>query len=195
MNRKPANLGRTAVVAPTSESLRTHFPWIRAQTPVVHLLTANYSGPNGELAPLRAELESLGAVPGCLFGRYQREGLRETLLLHEHARVRLIAEELAEALLIDRIDLLVSPPPDPADPDTDWCRIIADTAVAVAANHRPLLRHSEWHLSGNLRPVQPWAILRRRGDYPFTELLRFREHVLALAAALRESLPDIRAAA
>ncbi|WP_157369892.1 hypothetical protein [Zavarzinella formosa] len=183
------------MVAPTADFLRTHFLWIREKTPVIHLLSANYSGPNGEHLCRRAELEALGAVPGCLFGRYQRAGLREALHLHEHARVRVIAEELAEALLADRIDLVVSPTADPFDADTDLCRIITDTAVAIAADNRPLLRHSEWHPSGSLRPVQPWAILRRRGEYPPEETLRFREHLLAAATALWESLPDIRAAA
>lgn len=195
MKRTPANSRRIAIVSPDPTCLRSHFIWIHEKKPVIHLLSSNFSCLNDELTGLLADLRSFGARPGCLFGRYQESGLREVLFLREHARIRVIAEELAEALLCDEIDQLVSPASDHFDVMTDCCRIIADTAVALAADERPMLRHSEWQTPLTLRSVQPWAILRRRGDYGEHESLQFKEHVLDAALAMRDSLPQMRAAA
>lgn len=195
MKRTPPDSRRLAIVSPDSAFLRSHFIWIHEKKPVIHLLSSNFSGPLDELTGLIGEIRSLGATPGCLFGRYQKSGIREVLLLREHARLRVIAEELAEALLIDEIDQLVSPASEFSDPIIDCCRIIADTAVAIAADVRPIIRHSEWCTPVALRPVRPWAILRHSADYGCDEAVSFSDHILEAAMAMRESLPQMRAAA
>lgn len=195
MKRTPAFSRRAAVIAPDADCLRSHFIWIHEKKPVIHLLTVRDSAQWDELTGLLAEIRSLGAEAGCLFGRYQRTGLLEVLRLGEYARFRGIAEELAEALLTDRIDLLVSPMTDSHDVATDCCRIIADTAVAIAADLRPALRHSEWHTPVRLRPVQPWVLLRGRRVYSPDEPIQFGVQIREAAESLRDSLPKMRAAA
>ena len=194
MNRTPAFAGRTAVVFPVPPVPVFDWDAEDGPPPVVHVLAVSERRLTAPLEALLRQMAKVGAVPGCLFGRYRLEGLRETLERREHARLRVIAEELAEALATDDIARVVTRPLDALDADADWCRVIADAAVAIAAAARPLLQHCEWRVFGGLRPVQPWVILRRKADYPPAEPLRFREHVLPAATALWQSLPALRAA-
>src|SRR5262249_42592986 len=123
--------GKAAVIVahPGHELMVYH--WMERYRPLYCCLTDGSGGSaRSRLASTARLLETVGATPGPLYGRYpDREVYR--LLLDERAEVFAgLAEELADALTAAGVDCVAGDAAEGFNPVHDVCRFLIDGAVA-----------------------------------------------------------------
>jgi hypothetical protein len=118
------------VIAHPGHELRVH-RWLELARPVVYVLTDG-SGHTGRsrLASTSELLARAGARPGPIYGRLADRELYGALLAGEHERFTGLAEELAESLLREEIDLVAGDAIEGFNPSHDLCRLLLNAAVA-----------------------------------------------------------------
>lgn len=131
---RPAYLDRRAalVIAHPGHELRV-YNWLSLVHPSVFVLTDG-SGHSGKsrLHRTTSILDSLGARPGSIYGRFTDADIYSAILAREVGLFISIAGELAEALRRDRIEYVVGDALEGYNPVHDVCRLIINAAVKQA---------------------------------------------------------------
>ncbi len=134
------DIRRTAlVIAHPGHELRVH-RWLELARPTVFVLTDG-SGHTGRsrLAATSAVLLASGARPGAIYGRLADRELYRALLQGRLDLFASLAEELAEALHRESIELVAGDAVEGFNPGHDICRVLINAAVArLRANGEPI---------------------------------------------------------
>ncbi len=138
---------RTALVLahPGHEVLLHRF--MEETRPVVFVLTTGKAR-DGEL-PISTTMRIVrraGGKIGSIFGRCTDKGLLQAFIRKEKTRFNALAQELADAFLLNGIEFVVGDPAEGIDPAHDLCRLLIDTASAIAARIQPALKNYEYPL-------------------------------------------------
>jgi hypothetical protein len=134
MQLPPVLAGRRAllVVAHPGHELRVH-GWLEVVRPPVWVLTdGSGHGDRGRLASTATLLAAAGATPGPLFGRLRDRDAYAMILDGDDGAFAALAEELAAALLEQRIDYVAGDACEGFNPVHDLCRLLIDVAVLMA---------------------------------------------------------------
>jgi hypothetical protein len=124
------------VVAHPGHELRVH-GWLEVARPRVYVLTdGSGHGRDARLRFTEDTLRAAGARPGTVFGRLTDRELYSAVLERDVGLFTALAEELADALLVDGIDCVVGDARDGYNPAHDLCRLLVDTAVRIASRRR-----------------------------------------------------------
>lgn len=129
--------GRAAlVVAHPGHELRV-FHWLRLARPCVFVLTDG-SGRSGKsrLHSTTRILEQNKAYRGCIYGRHTDREIYRPLIKHEVDLFLNLVQELAAALVRERIDYVVGDAIEGYNPSHDLCRAIINSAVEIASHER-----------------------------------------------------------
>jgi hypothetical protein len=120
------------VVAHPGHELCVH-GWLEAARPLVFILTDG-SGRSGKsrVASTTKILDAAGARPGPVYGRFPDPAIYKAIMGGEFALFVKSAEELAEALVLERIDYVVGDAREGYNPVHDACRLVIDAAVGLA---------------------------------------------------------------
>jgi hypothetical protein len=120
------------VMAHPGHELRVYF-WLSLVRPRVFILTDG-SGHSGKSRLHRTTriLDSLGARPGCIYGRLTDAAIYSAILNGEIDLFISIAGELAQALVRDRIEYIVGDAIEGYNPAHDVCRLVINAAVKKA---------------------------------------------------------------
>jgi hypothetical protein len=121
------------IVAHPGHELRVH-GWLERERPLVCVLTdgSGHSGVSRLPSTLRV-LRRAGARPGPVFGRFTDRGLYEVLLGGRIEILAGVARELAEVLATEHVERVAGDAVEGFNPSHDLCRLLIDTAVAMAA--------------------------------------------------------------
>jgi hypothetical protein len=126
--------------------------WLELAKPVVFVLTDGCdAGGYSAIGTTARTLQNIGSQAGRLFGRCSEPRLLQAVIQGDHERIFALAEELADAFITDKITFVVADPAEGRHPSHDLCRLLTDTAVTLAARHRPELRNYEY----SLYPAEP----------------------------------------
>jgi len=135
-----ADAGRDAARAPRSAILMAHpghelriHGWIEQTRPLAFVLTDG-SGSCGasRLDSTTRVLDAAGARPGPVYGRHPDKRLYDALLERDASFVHKLAEEILDAVLVERIGLLAADAIEGFNPVHDLCRHLADAVAARA---------------------------------------------------------------
>jgi hypothetical protein len=127
------------VIAHPGHELRVH-RWLELARPMVFVLTdgSGHSG-RSRLAATSAVLLASGAWPGSIYGRLPDRELYRALLDGRLDLFASLAEELAEALHRESIELVAGDAVEGFNPGHDICRLLINAAVArLRANGEPI---------------------------------------------------------
>jgi hypothetical protein len=118
------------VIAHPGHELRVH-RWLELARPVVYVLTDG-SGHTGRsrLASTSELLARAGARPGPIYGRLADHELYGALLKGDRELFAGLAEELAESLRREEIELVAGDAVEGFNPSHDVCRLLLNAAVA-----------------------------------------------------------------
>jgi len=140
------------VVGHPGHELRA-YGWIADTRPRVCILTdgGGSSANASRLSESVSLLSGLGAQIGPICGAWSDRSLYEIILAGECASLLRSAEQLAEVMIDDGIDTVVSDAIEGYNPTHDLCEVLTSTAVALAGlrGHRP--RHLVFPLMGDPR--------------------------------------------
>ncbi len=136
------------VVAHPGHELLVHH-WLELAKPLVFVLTAGRRGDETAVATTAQIVERAGARIGSLFGRFTDHGLLQALMMREKSRFHELAQELADALLSESIDIVAGDAAEGCDPAHDLCRILVDAATGIAVQSKPGIRNFEFSLMGS----------------------------------------------
>ena len=121
--------------------------WLELAKPVVFVLTDGCDSDGfSAIGTTTRTLQNIGSKPGRVFGRCPEPRLLTALIQGDHERFIALAEELADALIGENVTFVVADPAEGHHPTHDLCRLLTDTAVTIAARHRPELRNYEYTL-------------------------------------------------
>ncbi|HST51695.1 MAG TPA: hypothetical protein VLJ61_06755 [Pyrinomonadaceae bacterium] len=133
-NERPTFPGARAalVVAHPGHELCVH-GWLEAARPAVFLLTDG-SGRSGKsrVDSTTKIVAAAGARAGSIYGRFADSEVYAALLRREDSLFARCAEELAEALVRERIDYIAGDAVEGFNPVHDACRLVVNAAVALA---------------------------------------------------------------
>ena len=158
------------VIAHPGHELRI-YGWLERVRPTVFILTDG-SGRTGR-SRIRATsqiLQQAGATRGSIYGALSDQDLYAAIIRHEHGRFLSLAEQLAEALSDAAIDYVVGDAREGYNPGHDVCRLLIDTAVALARRNGGPLGNFAFKLTGSPAPLP---------GTPAGEVLRFDQPTLA----------------
>lgn len=130
--------GRAAlVVAHPGHELVVHH-WLNVARPRVFVVTDG-SGHTGQsrLHLTAAVLAEAGAEPGSIYGRFPDPSIYTWLLDHDFDPFIKLAEELAAALVRERIEYVAGDALEGYNPIHDACRLVINTAVELANRAQP----------------------------------------------------------
>jgi hypothetical protein len=120
------------VVAHPGHELRVH-GWLERERPEVFVLTDGSGNTGQSRIPSTVEvLRRAGASPGSLFGRFSDSDVYEVIL---NGRIEVLAglvRELAGAFIDHGVETVVADAMEGFNPSHDLCRLLTDTAVALA---------------------------------------------------------------
>ena len=176
--------GRAALVtAHPGHELRV-YGWLESVRPRVFILTDG-SGRAGcsRLHSSAKILRRVGACAGAVFGRFTDLAFYQAILRHDHRLFVELAGELTDELLRHRIEYVAGDAAEGYNPTHDVCRLLIDTAVAMAARlHGVRIGNYDFLLKGRpdecperLRQQANWLRLdndtlgrklKAAGDYP-----------------------------
>jgi hypothetical protein len=160
--------------------------WVAQTRPAVCILTdGSGSDEAPHLEPSLQLLRSLGALPNTRWGELNNRRLYEHILEQEYAPFEALARRLAQVLLDQEIEAVVSDGIEGYHPVHDLCEVLVSTAVALARRRggRPV-GHSTFALMGD--PRRPAGFPRLpAGEVNLTEegLRRKREAMVAYASS------------
>ena len=121
------------IIAHPGHELRLH-GWVARVKPAVFVLTDG-SGHTGKsrLDSTTATLNEVGAEPGCIYGRLTDKALYAAVLDHNFEVFIELTEELARALVRNRVACVAGDAMEGYNPSHDICRVIANAAVKLAS--------------------------------------------------------------
>ena len=120
------------VVAHPGHEMRL-YDWLRTERPRVFVLTDGSGRAGGSrLASTCALLESIGAEPGDVFGRFTDLAVYRAVLDHDSPLFKGLAEELAAAFRRDGVSHVVGDALEGYNSTHDVCRLVIDAAVEMA---------------------------------------------------------------
>lgn len=120
------------VVAHPGHELCVH-GWLETARPTVFLMTDG-SGRSGKsrVESTTKVIAAAGARPGSIYGRFPDSAIYRALLGRDESLFLRCAEELAEALVRERIDYVVGDSVEGYNPVHDACRLVINAAVELA---------------------------------------------------------------
>jgi hypothetical protein len=127
--------------------------WIEAAQPTVCVLTDGSSDAASPLAVSAQFIAHAGARRGPIFGSLSDGAFEDALRRGQVARFATLASELASLVVRRRIALVVGDAADGGTPGHAICRVIVDTAVALAARSGQAAANLEIARDGALRPT------------------------------------------
>ena len=109
------------------------FGWMREARPLCQILTDG-SGltASARIESSRRTMESVGASPGALFGRFSDRRIYSAILNSEHSLFIDLANELADVLVKERVDYVVGDAAEGIESTHDVMRLVIDSAVRKA---------------------------------------------------------------
>ena len=121
------------IIAHPGHELRVH-GWLEFAHPSVFVLSDG-SGRSGisRLPATRRILDATGAEPGSIFGWLSDREFYATLLARDCERFVSLAEELSNVLVSEQVDYVAGDNIEGYNPAHDVCRLVIDTAAALAA--------------------------------------------------------------
>jgi AcrR family transcriptional regulator len=141
MSGFPAStLPSALIIAHPGHELRVH-GWIERARPEVFVLT---DGSGHQEVPrldsTREVLRRAGAREGSVFGRFGDRDLYRMLMEGELDPLERLAHELADALVAGGVEVVASDAIEGYNPSHDLCRLLAESAVALASRRleRPI---------------------------------------------------------
>ena len=151
------------IVAHPGHELRVH-GWLEACRPEVHVLTDGAGhGPHARLDSTTVVLERAWATRGRVYGRFSDREFYEAMLRGRVGLFIALARELAIALAERDVEVVVCDSVEGYNPSHDVCRLIAGTAVDLAA--RRLGRSiAAYRLSGGWKARRLSGAPARGGD-------------------------------
>ncbi len=119
------------VVAHPGHELCVH-GWLETARPTVFLITDG-SGRSGKsrVTSTTQIIAAAGARPGSIYGRFPDSAIYRALLGRDESLFLRCAEELAEALVRERIDYVVGDSVEGYNPVHDACRLVINAAVEL----------------------------------------------------------------
>jgi hypothetical protein len=175
------------VVGHPGHELRV-YRWLELHRPLVFVLTDG-SGGRGEarIESTATLLNATGARRGSVFGRVSDRRVYEAVLAGDTGFFTSLAEELAEALRAEQIELVVGDAVEGYNPTHDLCRLVVDAAVRLASRgaDRPLANY-DFVLAAT--PGECPDELRERALW-----LRLGEAELERKLAAARAYPEMRA--
>ena len=120
------------IVAHPGHELRVHH-WMERKRPLYFCLTEGSGGAaESRMASTTLLLESVGATPGRLYGRYADKDVYRLLLGGRIEVFVKLAQELADALTAADVDCVAGDAVEGFNPAHDVCRFVIDGAVDLA---------------------------------------------------------------
>jgi hypothetical protein len=120
------------VVAHPGHELRV-YGWLERERPEVFVLTDGSGNTGQSRVPSTAEtLRRAGAWPGSVFGRFSDRELYEVIVEGQLEVLTALARELADAFCERGVERVVADAIEGFNPSHDVCRLVTDTAVALA---------------------------------------------------------------
>ena len=136
------------VIAHPGHELRV-FGWIERARPQVFVLTdGSGSSDRPRTSSTDTLLQSLGATRGSIFARFTDKFLYKSIMDHDFAVFTTLADELASALLHSSVKVIAGDAAEGYNPVHDACRLLIDTAVAMARPASTSLKNYEFTLVG-----------------------------------------------
>jgi hypothetical protein len=121
------------VVGHPGHELRV-YGWLMAARPVVHVLTdGSGGGTRSRVDSTSGLLDQAGASRGSIYGRMTDREIYAAILAGDHARFIALAEELAETLLRDNVEMVAGDAVEGFNPSHDVCRYVINAAVRLAS--------------------------------------------------------------
>ncbi|WP_266158354.1 hypothetical protein [Dyella silvatica] len=129
--------------------------WVTQEKPLVCVLT---DGSGGDEIPrtkqTRAILTAAGATTGPIFGMLTDRQIYEHMLAHDGHLFEDICERLAQVIIDQRIEVVVSDAVEGYNPTHDLCEVIVRSAVQIAnARQSGSIRHYIIPLMGDPRSL------------------------------------------
>ncbi|HVN88120.1 MAG TPA: hypothetical protein VMW17_25030 [Candidatus Binatia bacterium] len=120
------------VIGHPGHELRVH-GWLETQQPSVFVLTdgSRHAG-RSRLQSTTRVLTAAGARPGAIYGRFSDREIYAAILERRFDVFVQLAEDLAGVLVADRVEWVASDACEGFNPTHDVCRLITDTAIALA---------------------------------------------------------------
>jgi len=137
------------IVAHPGHELRVYH-WMEQQRPLYFCLTEGSGGAaRSRMASTNLLLESVGATPGGLFGRYPDKDIYRLLLGGRLEVFVQLAQELAEAFIAADVDYVVGDAVEGFNPTHDVCRFVIDGAVDIIQSRTGrAIRNDDFILDG-----------------------------------------------
>lgn len=124
------------VVGHPGHELRVH-GWLERAQPLVMVFTDGSGHVGASRVPSTAELlRRVGASRGSIFGRLTDAALYQALLDRNVELFITLTEELAEAIVTERIAVVAGDDAEGYNPTHDVCRLVVDAAVTLARTSR-----------------------------------------------------------
>ncbi|HEX2455818.1 MAG TPA: hypothetical protein VHI99_19125 [Vicinamibacterales bacterium] len=138
------------IVAHPGHELRVYH-WMERQRPLYFCLTEGSGGDaQSRMASTNLLLESVGAIPGRLFGRYPDKHVYHLLLDGRLDVFVELAEELADAFIAADVECVVGDAVEGFNPTHDVCRFVIDGAVDMAQSRTGrAIRNYDFILDGS----------------------------------------------
>jgi len=126
----------TLVIGHPGHELRVH-GWLEVARPNVLVLTdgSRHAG-RSRLASTTRVLAATGARPGAIYGRFTDRKIYAAILDRRFDVFFQLADDLASALVADGAEWVASDACEGFNPTHDVCRIVTDTAIALARSAR-----------------------------------------------------------
>ena len=126
------NSRATLVVAHPGHELRVH-GWLETARPEVWVITDGSGRTNcSRIASTTRVLEAIGAMPGPIYGQLTDADLYNSILNFDHGYFVDLVDQLAIALVKDRVDFVAGDAQEGYNPAHDICRLIINAAVRLA---------------------------------------------------------------
>jgi len=131
----PAQPSALVIAHPGHELCVYH--WLQLARPRVFTLTDG-SGHSGKsrLHQTTRILEQVGAVPGCLYGRFTDQAIYASIMNHEFDFFIQLTEELSESFVREDIEYVVGDAAEGYNPAHDVCRLLINAATKMASRKR-----------------------------------------------------------
>ncbi len=129
----PLNSSRAAlIVAHPGHELRVHH-WLEKTKPLVLVLTDG-SGRTGQsrLASTTHILQTAGAVPGSVYGRFSDTAIYDAILHGRQELFLALLKEIADELIAAKVDLVAGDALEGYNSSHDLCRFLIGPAVELA---------------------------------------------------------------
>jgi hypothetical protein len=181
------------VIAHPGHELRVH-GWLETARPDVWVITDGSGRSNqSRIDSTTRVLEATGAVAGPVYGEFSDADLYNAVLGFDHCRFTKLVDQLAVALMRDRVDFITGDAEEGYNPAHDICRLIINAAVKLAnsksasqiANYDFTLVSSPGRCSDELRNHSLWLNL---GDASFARKLSAARNYPELQAEVEAAL-------